>query len=63
MGRGGCDKTAIVPALICMAILYIIVSGVCIFLAVLLSQNEEASRAFGDDLVRYLAAQKTLHSD
>ena len=47
MGRGGCDKTAIVPALICMAILYIIVSGVCIFLAVLLSQNEEASRAFG----------------
>ena len=26
-------------------------------------KNREASRAFGDDFVRYLAAQKTLHSD
>ena len=47
MGRGGCDKTAIVPALICIAILYVLVSGICIFLAVTLIENEEATIAFG----------------
>ena len=49
MGRGGCDKTAIVPAIICMGILYVVVAGICIFLSILLMQNEEATTAFGGE--------------
>ena len=49
MGRGGCDKTAIVPALMVIAIFYMICSGVLIFLAVTLASNGEASIAFGGD--------------
>jgi hypothetical protein len=49
MGRGGCDKTAIVPALMVVAIFYMISSAMLIFLAVTLASNAEASIAFGGD--------------
>jgi hypothetical protein len=47
MGRGGCDKTGIVPALMFIGMLYMVCAAVLIFLAVTLASNTEASIAFG----------------
>jgi|TARA_B110000208_G_scaffold120393_1_gene147063 hypothetical protein len=51
MGRGGCDKTAIVPALMFIGMLYMICSAVLIFLAISLASNNEASIGFGSEEV------------
>jgi hypothetical protein len=49
MGRGGCDKTAIVPAIMVIAMFYMISAALLVFLAVTLASNNEASMVYGSE--------------
>jgi hypothetical protein len=47
MGRGGCDKSAIVTAVMVIGMFYVLFAGLLLFFAITLASNNEASIMYG----------------